>query len=578
MQNKIRYLFIVVLVMLWSLFSGCYSYLAHPDIPFHEGQELNYFEKLIDDSEIMNDLTYSDSEIMNDLTYSVAKNCELRVKRFDSEGETDKLEVDKAEALAAPLLLRFVWLSDVHITQREIKLGSDWFSNAMAEVNPVTEYNRAQTDFHWAIYLSQIAAINALHRENPKEPVDFMIHTGDSVNTGSVEELYQFIYISNKLQIPWLNIVGNHDITIFGNYKARLGYGHDPNVNFWPIGDLGNFVWMHRSKDESKISGYGRHLLPVPGKHEPSISSSPDSRKLARTFLHGFDLKSGNATCKDEPAKKFSDDYFYNNKDEDIGDYATDLCGISTPDGMPIPVRLIVLNSSPKDAFGSEGSITDNQLKRLEKELQHKSGGIKLVFFHHRPRGFDRARFSVDAPPADGLEKAKTLLENSNGTSVVFTGHVHPKSKYDVTWHPGKNGRGFYELNTGAVIEYPQIGRLIELRRDSKGRVWLIARALWSSLMKVREKDMPSETERKKILCKCIIEPNTKQEDMQRKLEVRKAIQRNLADSVLCGYYGAYDDYKANRGRVAPWSRPQTFDKTWENANVIIEITPRTSE
>jgi len=45
----------------------------------------------------------------------------------------------------------------------------------------------------------------------------------------------QFIYISNQLNIPWLNLVGNHDDTIFGNYNPRLGYGRDPDVNFYPV-------------------------------------------------------------------------------------------------------------------------------------------------------------------------------------------------------------------------------------------------------------------------------------------------------------------------------------------------------
>jgi hypothetical protein len=193
MQNKYCCRFMMTLLLSWPFFTGCYSYLSRPGVPFHHAQESNYFEKLIDDAS------------MTDLTYRLADTSELTVKRFDSQGENGKLEeaaageADRNEALAADLLLRFVWLSDVHITQREIKLGSELFSHAMDEVTSVTEFNKAQEDFHWAVYLSQVAAINALHRENPKEPVDFMINTGDSVTTGSLEELYQFIYISNKL-------------------------------------------------------------------------------------------------------------------------------------------------------------------------------------------------------------------------------------------------------------------------------------------------------------------------------------------------------------------------------------------
>jgi predicted phosphodiesterase len=371
MQNKFYYRFIVALLMICPLFTSC-AYLSAPGIPLHKGQEQGYFEDLIDCNK-------------PNLPYEKAEDFELRV-----------LDVDKDEALAAPLLLRFVWLTDVHMIQREIKLGSKIFSHALDEVAPSTEFNNAQEDFHWAVYFSQIAAINELHR---KDPIDFMIHTGDSANYGSVEEIYQFIYITNKLKIPWLNIVGNHDTTILGNFLSRLGYGRDPNVIFYPVSDLGGFVWMHRSKDLSQISGYGRHLLPVPVncQHEPSISTWPN-KKLVRTFHHGFDLELGE-TCSTEPSENIS----YDSKK--LGDYATDLCGI------PIPVRLIALNSAKKDAFGANISINNEQREKLKKELLHESGGINLVFVHHR---------------LDENNETEALLANhGDGTVVAFTGHKH---------------------------------------------------------------------------------------------------------------------------------------------------------
>lgn len=548
MENKSKYVLITTLTIIWIVFTGCYPWISRPGPPpFHEKQESHYFKNVIDQVN------------MNNVTYKLGENSIPTIKGVN---ESDRKKEFK-NALDADLILRFAWLSDVHIIQRELKFGSRMFSSAFDEIVSATEFNEAQADFNWAVYLSHIAAINALNRDIHSGPVDFMINTGDSVNTGSIEELYQFVYISNKLEIPWLNVVGNHDTTIFGNYKTRLGYGHDPKVNFFPIKNLGNFAWMHRSfpkkdgyKYESMISGYGRHLLPLPENcvHKFSIETT-SGKKLAPTFLHGFDLRS-KEKCDDKTLKDPHDDSFYD--EESIGDYATDLSTNS------IPVRLIVLNSARKDGFGSEGSIETRQCDWLKCQLLPEDRGINLIFFHHRPKGF-------------AFWKVKKILANHGGTVVLFTGHVHPKSDYNVTWYPGKHDHGFYELNTGSILEFPQIGRIIELRRDPGGRVWLIARALWNNHMKVQEEDdLPSgtedkEKERKAVLGCCTNSKN--RETIQNNAFDFVHCEKYNVDAVRCGNYGAYDDYLANQGRTL-LSRSYALKTIWENANMIFQIYP----
>ncbi|MGD0625356.1 MAG: metallophosphoesterase [Thermodesulfobacteriota bacterium] len=520
MQNKGYCPFFVALLMIWPLFTGCYSYIAAPGTPFYSGQEPNYFETLID---------HSEAQLRANFGCRLAEDSDLRVESFNSKDRTDELAAYKSKALTAPLLLRFVWLSDVHIRQRELSLFSRILSKFLKKLVSSVEFNEAQVDFHWAVYFSQIAAINQLHRDYRYGPIDFMIHTGDSSDIGGIEELYQFIYISNKLNIPWLNIVGNHDVTIFGNYMARLGYGRDPGVNFYPVGDLGDFIWMHR--DKGKISGFGRNLLPLPANsdHEPSVSTWKD-KKLAPTSHHGFDLKSGK-TCIDKAPEIPSYD--------EAGDYATDLCGI------PIPVRLIALNSAKKDKLGADGSIDPGQRRRFKEKLRPERESINLVFFHHRPKEMYDVMYDV----------RKTLLaDHGDGTLVVFTGHTH---EHHLEWYAGQNGKGFYELNTGSVLEFPQIGRLIELRGTSGGRVWLISRALWSSLMTVRKEEMPQQEESIKQAIK---------ECLDQRLEKREV----LADAVRCGHYGAYYDYLQKSKGAKP---PQPFEEMWEAANVIIKLT-----
>jgi hypothetical protein len=531
---------IVALLMIGPLFTGCY--LAAPDPPLHRGMNPQYFEALIENGE------KTLSKMGTNFTYIQAKDSELSVKSLSSKDETGETVADRTAALAEPLLLRFVWLSDVHMRQRDIKLGSQVFSNIMDEVISVTMFNQAQEDFHWAVYLSQIEAINALNR---KDRVDFMIHTGDSVDTGSTEELYQFIYISNKLDIPWLNTVGNHDVTISGNFLPRLGYIRDPNVIFYPVYGVGDFIWMHRGKEQLQISGYGRHLLPVPKYSKYDSLSYISNKKLEATTHHGFDLGFGDIKCE------VPQDICSYNRYDKAGDYATDLKGI------PIPVRLIALNSAKKDGMFADGSIDHKQCSWLKDKLKPENGNINLVFFHHRPTNYP------------SYNEVKTLLANhGDGTLVAFTGHDH---SYHISWHSGQNGRGFYELNTGSVLVYPQIGRVIELRGKPGGRVWLISRALWNNLMPVGKEDMLSDTARKEY--EDMLSGTARKDYLDKCIkctgEERDAIQNKIDEAVRCGHYGAYDDYLADRGRLRFWGKPQPFDKVWEEANVIIEITPQ---
>jgi predicted phosphodiesterase len=417
-------------------------------------------------------------------------------------------------------LLRFAWFSDVQLRQREVKLFSRKISRDLDDVIPTFEHNFVQEDFDWAVFLSLIEATNRLHQD---QPLDFMIHTGDGIDAGTIEELYQFIYISNQLTIPWLNAVGNHDIAIFGNYQERLAYTRQAGVNFYPVGNLSNFVWMHRK--ERVISGFGRHLLPTPseGGHPPSEDMFP-GKKLPPTFHHGFDLALGR-TCSEPPPQQLDYDLL-------AGDYAVDLCATR------LPLRLIVLNSVKTAEWGADGRITPAQRNWLRSVLLPDGGGINLVFVHHRPAEFDEQTRGLLAGPG-------------HGALVMFTGHTH---QHHLTRHGSPGGTGYYELNNGSVLEFPQVGRLIELRGSPGGSIWLVSRALWSSPMAVTA--LPPEAEVTASLEAC--------------LEQRLAKRQILAESVRCGHFGAYDDYRKNKLHV--WGRPQPFDEAWTAANVIVRI------
>ncbi len=541
MRSQSRYGFVVLLLLVWPFYTSCLSWIASPgppkgSPPFHDGTEEKFFENFIQNGLHQLDGTFSYRHALDD---------ELRIVGPD-------LQV-KDEALKAPLLLRFAWFSDVQFAQRELKLYSYAVSRSLDDIITSFQYNPAQEDFLWAVYLSQIEAVNRLHEhllQNKEPGIDFMIHTGDSINAGTIEELYQFIYISDRLKIPWLNLVGNHDLSIFGNYVERFGHAQDPGVIFFPVANLGNFVWMHRR--ERAVSGYGRLLLPTPSEsgHSPSESIGT-GKKLPPTSHHGFDWESG-GRCGVFPPE-------IPNYDKSTGDYFADLCEV-----QPFAIRLIGLNSTKKDTLGGFGPITFDKREWLKDSLLPSSQGkinLNLLFVHHRPQNFDH-------------EMKALLADPNHGPLVVFTGHTH---EHNVKRHAGSDGSGYYELNTGSVLEFPQVGRLIELRGNPGGPVWLVSRALWSSLMwtgdkLVREADMPSADVLDIAYRDCVAN--------------RKLKRETLADAARCGFYGAYHDYRRDRDssfkKILPWTwwgwgRRQALDDAWEAANVIIPVSPQGS-
>src|SRR3989338_1411012 len=122
----------------------------------------------------------------------------------------------KAPDAVAKREMAFVHLSDVQIRDERVKLFGKDASRTLDKIIPSFEHGtppaRDQEHYDYAAYLALIKTINAYINDESISTVQkpkFMIHTGDAVDASVVEELYEFIYISNKLAIPWYNVLGN---------------------------------------------------------------------------------------------------------------------------------------------------------------------------------------------------------------------------------------------------------------------------------------------------------------------------------------------------------------------------------
>ena len=73
--------------------------------------------------------------------------------------------------------------------------------------------------YGYGTFLSTVLAVNQLssgtygsYAPCPAPlPPQFAIHTGDAVDASMFSELFQFLAVVNELNIPFLNVIGNHD-------------------------------------------------------------------------------------------------------------------------------------------------------------------------------------------------------------------------------------------------------------------------------------------------------------------------------------------------------------------------------
>lgn len=77
---------------------------------------------------------------------------------------------------------------------------------------------------------------DAISQINETPNVDFVMFTGDMINTPYEKELMKFLPYANSLKYPWYAVFGNHDISI-GGYLSKKLYldilnGHNKSFHF----------------------------------------------------------------------------------------------------------------------------------------------------------------------------------------------------------------------------------------------------------------------------------------------------------------------------------------------------------
>lgn len=512
---------------------SCNAFVGRYGPAFYEGTENRYFEKTVDAAV---------ESAVDDAGFRVLLGPDEQILR----------SADGPECLGYPLVFRFAWLSDVQIRQREVKLFDDGTSRTLDHVIPSFEHHPVQDEFSWAAFLVQIVALNAAVKEGLSDPASmpqFLVHTGDAIDSGSIQEAFQFQHIADLSRIPWFNVLGNHDTAIFGNYEKRLTYTLDPGVEFYPVGRRG-FLGMHRPAEGS---AFGSGLLPVSTVADDSASLAGTYRQadghLATGLLvppsdcHGFDLLAEPASVARDascPAPAAMGPTRYGGSNVASGCAGAPGRYAFSMERKGQRFRIVVLDTTKKTGWGADAELNGCDQRWVRGVLEEATEPTILLFGHHRPsRELDQA--VIASGKADRV--------------IYFSGHTHSHA-----FAPATPARPYPELNSGSIIEYPQLGRMVEIRAAG-GRVCAITRAMWASYQGEKPDDLRTDPGRRPALERYVresCEPNP------------AAARVPLSAAVRCSQYGAMLDFLAGRKRLV--GRPQPFEEWWRAANVAVAI------
>ena len=385
--------------------------------------------------------------------------------------------------------LSFFHLSDVQLHDERVYMFSKNLTSFFDKFVNSFEHDPDMVFYDYSYYLAVIGAMRILSdrlaNEKGIEP-SFMIHTGDSVNMGVVSELYELIYITNNLEIPWFNVIGNHDFQVYGNISSKHVGVINPNMGFQTINSRYNFINMH---------GKGFDL-------DSRIYFSPDNAPHGntasdrRSVYNGFDMR-GKFTLENEflnermnqPCEKCHGYYFFEAlepKDNDPG------------------ILCVVLDTTTKNFRFSLGTvykdvenedITDKELRKALKYEQinwlkdvlerysTKNNWMVLVFAHHPlSRGFF---------DESDEELIKIFEKPKYNVIAYFCGHNHT---HEINYHKNSNNAntfGFWEVITGSIFEYPKKGSLVTLRLTEEKRWELMLQSFWPYFIKRSNADIP---------------------------------------------------------------------------------------
>jgi hypothetical protein len=379
-----------------------------------------------------------------------------KIGKFEfGDGEPHLLREDiakKGKGGTRRSMLYFVHLSDVHIADEESPLR--------------TEATMYEITARFSIQLLD-AMMRTLNDFSKERPYDFIIFTGDSVDSSQLNEAEWFRkvvegeevdpdsgadddpvpgpyndfndpFLAHGLdkRVPWYVVIGNHDClikgTIWPSFECALISGFDPVIatSDRVCGVKGLCGAQDGSTNEIRI-------IPA-GEYTP-----PDERRRILGCGGFIEKLQGHGFNEDNIKRGY-------------GNYVVDVGRV---------FRIIALDTICREDFLC-GGLSSGCLERwqfeefLIPELERAREEKKLVIltFHHFIGSF------FPYSPVSQEELIETISSFPN-LFLLLVGHGHDNR---IIPHLTKNG-GFWEIETSGLSSYPQQARIIEVVDNGDG-------------------------------------------------------------------------------------------------------------
>lgn len=269
------------------------------------------------------------------------------------------------------------------------------------------------------------------------------------------------------LRMPWLACYGNHEALIQGVGVVTPGVAEAMVGNRKPVRlpdgiDRDKALELFTTSSEVFLGG---------GSGGRTVTADPDRRPISRRQFVEAHFAAG--------ARPHGHGFTERNRRDGTAYYTHDTPG----------VRLISLDTTCL-AGAADGSLDRDQLRWLEERLVEVHGTYRapdgstvrsghedrlvVLFSHHGLDTLTNTRGSGgDGTPVVTADDVLRLLHRFGNVVLWLSGHTHTngvRPRVD----PLDASRGFWEVTTCAVVDWPCQTRLVELVDDGDGVLWIV--------------------------------------------------------------------------------------------------------
>lgn len=482
-----------------------------------------------------------------------SKGCMIRLRGGIPGSNDAPISIRRIHDAGMPRLsqtmLSFVHFTDAQLRDPDALLGNELLSHRLDWlVEQSFEYNRELEFGTMYIMQSLIATINreihcsdsrndrtdcgklsqtggANEARNRDEPA-FVIHTGDAIDAGLMSELTMFHQLVDRLNAPFFNAVGNHDVETFGNlmptsdphsdaacapvtsiggakssWLRRLPIGHKLCVNArvrcnkgdcegvrspqLVVPGMGNDPITHANARAHFISGFVHAGIevPVPRSYDwyPAISPESQAAEIDGGKISQADVAEESRRREAEEnnrkwcmanvgarTRPWLHGFTQDSRNADSPAYyafPSELAEIGDGAGKRNLISVVLDTEDLKEQeAGVMGRIRRNQMEWLSSVLDcARPRDLVIVFGHH----------AISMIQTDVKGEFEHLLRAHKPNVIAyFYGHDH---NHQICRDTNRDDvcTQFWEIQTASLLEFPQEARRVKIKYAGRGMGFL---------------------------------------------------------------------------------------------------------